>query len=76
MGRSNRVRLISAVCAVLLAGGGLAARAFAQEPLSLTVSPGKLAMLVGDTHMFRAVGKDGSMRHNVRWSISPGTSAI
>lgn len=76
MGRSNRVRLISAVCAVLLAGGGLAARAFAQAPLSLTVSPGKLAMLVGDTHMFRAVGKDGSMRHNVRWSISPEHAAI
>jgi hypothetical protein len=32
-------------------------------------------MLVGDTHTFRAVGKDGRPRHNVRWSVSPDHAA-
>jgi hypothetical protein len=32
-------------------------------------------MLVGDTRTFRAVGKDGRIRHNVRWSVSPADAA-
>jgi len=32
-------------------------------------------MLVGESHTFRAVGKDGRMRHNVRWSLSPDQAA-
>jgi hypothetical protein len=32
-------------------------------------------MLVGDTRTFRAVGKDGRLRHNVRWGISPEHAA-
>jgi hypothetical protein len=71
----NQARLNRVVCALLLTSSLLAASAFAQDPLPLTVSPGKLAMLVGDTHTFRAVGKDGRMRHNVRWSISPEHAA-
>ena len=33
-------------------------------------------MLLGETRSFRAVGKDGRMRHNVRWSISPEHAAM
>ena len=61
--------------AALLATGALAIAAFAQNPAALTVSPGKATMLVGDTRTFRAVGKDGRVRHNVRWSISPEQAA-
>lgn len=32
-------------------------------------------MLVGDTRTFRAVGKDGRIRHNVAWAISPPGAA-
>lgn len=32
-------------------------------------------MLIDDTRSFRAVGRDGRMRHNVRWSISPEHAA-
>jgi len=32
-------------------------------------------MLVGETRTFRAVGKDGRIRHNVRWQISPQNAA-
>jgi hypothetical protein len=49
----------------------LVAGVSAQEMASLSVSPAKATMLVGDTRTFRAVGKDGRLRHNVRWSISP-----
>jgi hypothetical protein len=39
------------------------------------VSPDKATMLVGEAHTFRAVGKDGRIRHNVRWGISPQHAA-
>jgi len=47
----------------------------AQAPPTLTVSPNKATMLVGETRTFRAVGKDGRIRHNVRWEISPSYAA-
>jgi|SRR6202522_2392893 hypothetical protein len=53
----------------------VAGLAFAQEPPALLVVPSKATMLVGDTHTFRAVGKDGRIQHNVQWSISPDGAA-
>lgn len=47
----------------------------AQAPATLTVSPNKATMLVGETRTFRAVGKDGRIRPNVRWEISPTYAA-
>jgi hypothetical protein len=47
----------------------------AQELPALSISPGKVTMLQGETRTFRAVGKDGRIRHNVRWSISPEHAA-
>lgn len=47
----------------------------AQAPATLTVSPNKATMLVGETRTFRAVGKDGRIRPNVRWEISPSYAA-
>jgi hypothetical protein len=47
----------------------------AQDPPSLSVVPTKATMLVGESHTFRAVGKDGRLRHNVRWSVSPEHAA-
>jgi hypothetical protein len=47
----------------------------AQEIPALSVSPGKVTMLQGETRTFRAVGKDGRIRHNVRWSVSPAHGA-
>ncbi|HEV2467878.1 MAG TPA: hypothetical protein VGS78_01685 [Candidatus Sulfotelmatobacter sp.] len=47
----------------------------AQVPATLTVSPNKATMLVGETRTFRAVGKDGRIRPNVRWEISPSYAA-
>lgn len=47
----------------------------AQAPAPLTVSPNKATMLVGETRTFRAVGKDGRIRPNVRWEISPSYAA-
>lgn len=64
-----------AACLALLTSGLLAGRSFAQDPPALAVSPGKATMLVGETHTFRAVGKDGRMRHNVRWNVSPEQAA-
>ena len=49
--------------------------ASAQEPPAIAVSPSKATMLVGDAHTFRAVGKDGRLRHNVRWAVSPERAA-
>ena len=42
---------------------------------ALSVSPSKVSMLVGETRAFRAVGKDGRLRHNVSWSVSPSHAA-
>jgi len=53
--------------AVSIIGGLL----FAQDLPTLTISPAKATMLIGDTRTFRAVGKDGRIRHDVRWSVSP-----
>src|SRR4030088_3063936 len=47
----------------------------AQDSPALSVVPSKGTMLVGETHTFRAVGKDGRLRHNVRWNISPEHAA-
>jgi len=43
----------------------------AQNMPPLSVSPSKVSMLVGETRDFRAVGKDGRIRHNVAWSVTP-----
>jgi hypothetical protein len=67
--------LTRASCIVVLAVAGLSARAFAQNPPALVISPEKASMIVGETRTFRAVGKDGRIRHNVRWSISPDSAA-
>jgi hypothetical protein len=48
---------------------------FAQDAPALSVVPTKATMLVGETHTFRAVGKDGRLRHNVRWVVSPEHAA-
>lgn len=47
----------------------------AQNPPALSVSPNKATMLVGETRTFRAVGKDGRIRHNLHWGISPEHAA-
>ena len=64
-----------AACMIVLLSSMAAAPGFAQSPAALTISPDKATMLVGETHTFRAVGKDGRMRHNVRWGISPEHAA-
>jgi hypothetical protein len=48
---------------------------FAQDAPALSVVPTKATMLVGETRTFRAVGKDGRLRHNVRWNVSPEHAA-
>jgi hypothetical protein len=67
---------------LLITGLVLTAVTFVSPPLSvaqnmpaLSVSPSKASMLVGETHEFRAVGKDGRIRHNVRWNIAPAYAA-
>jgi hypothetical protein len=52
--------------------GGLA---LSQNAPALLVVPSKATMLVGETREFRAVAKDGRIRHNVQWSISPESAA-
>ena len=47
----------------------------AQDVPALSVVPTKATMLVGETRTFRAVGKDGRLRHNVRWGVSPEQAA-
>ena len=46
-----------------------------QNVAPLTVSPSKATINPGRTQVFRAVGNDGRIRHNVRWSISPAYAA-
>ncbi len=43
----------------------------AQNPHDLEVVPANATMLVGESRTFRAVGRDGRIRHDVRWSVSP-----
>jgi len=57
--------------AILITVSTLSASGSAQEVPALSISPGKVTMLQGETRSFRAVGKDGKIRHNVRWSVSP-----
>jgi len=64
-----------AACMIVLLFSVASAPGFAQSPAALTISPDKATMPVGETHSFRAVGKDGRMRHNVRWGISPEHAA-
>lgn len=47
----------------------------AQDTPALLVVPSKATLVVGETRTFRAVGKDGRIQHNVRWSMSPDHSA-
>jgi len=61
----------TSLCAVGMFGG----LSLAQDQPALTISPAKATMLVGDSRTFRAVGKDGRMRHPVRWSVSPEGAA-
>lgn len=46
-----------------------------QDVPALAVSPGKVNLRVGESHVFHAVGKDGRIRHHVRWSITPEPAA-
>jgi hypothetical protein len=62
---------LCAVCTVILVASMIEGWLFAQDPPALLVSPANVTMLIGDTHTFRAVGKDGRMRHPVRWRVSP-----
>ena len=69
MARIEQLTLIVVITfSTLLASG-------AQGIPALSISPAKVTMLPGETRTFRAVGKDGRIRHNVRWSISPGHAA-
>jgi len=61
--------------AALIVAIALGAAGSAQQIPALSISPGKATMMPGETRTFRAVGKDGRMRHQVRWSISPERAA-
>jgi hypothetical protein len=62
--------------AALVLASVLASLASAQNMPTLTISPAKVTMLVGETRTFRAVGKDGRTRHNVHWSISSAQAEL
>jgi hypothetical protein len=47
----------------------------AQDAPALSVVPTKATMLVGETRTFRAVGRDGRLRRNVHWRVSPEQAA-
>jgi len=47
----------------------------AQDAASLLVVPSNVTMLVGETHTFRAVGRDGRMLQNIHWTVSPESAA-
>jgi hypothetical protein len=64
--------VVLALVAFSINGTGLV---FAQDAPALSVVPTKATMLVGETRTFRAVGKDGRSRHNVRWGVSPEHAA-
>ena len=67
-------RVTGAVVLVLLAFT-TSRMVLAQAAPALSVVPTNATMLVGETRAFRAVGKNGRLRHNVRWSISPEHAA-
>ncbi len=60
---------------IVVLAGMMSLCASAQTPQSMTVSPDQATMLAGETRIFHAVGKDGRVRHNVRWGISPQNAA-
>jgi len=60
---------------LLISVGTVFTAGAAQEIPALSISPGSVTMLQGEARTFRAVGKDGRVRHNVRWSISPESAA-
>lgn len=49
--------------------------AFAEQPPALLVVPSHATMLVGEDRTFRAVGQNGRIQHNVRWSVFPADAA-
>lgn len=63
-------RMIYAASIACLAVAMIGRLAFAQGSNAILVVPSKITMLVGETHTFRAVGKDGRMLRNVSWSLS------
>lgn len=66
----------AAVLALLMLNASMIVRlVLAQDLPALSVVPSKATMLVGETHTFRSVGKDGRLRHNVRWSMFPEHAA-
>ncbi|MFZ0296920.1 MAG: hypothetical protein WAM13_01095 [Candidatus Sulfotelmatobacter sp.] len=66
----------AAVLALLACGIGRTGRVVAaQDAPALSVVPTKATMLVGETRTFRAVGEDGRLRHDVRWTVSPEQAA-
>src|ERR1700682_4517967 len=65
----------AAVLALLAFSMSMTGWVLAQDSPALSVVPSKATMLIGETHTFRAVGKDGRLRHNVRWSVSPDHAA-
>jgi hypothetical protein len=68
-------KVYAAVLALLAFSMSITRWVLAQDSPALTVVPSKATMLIGETHTFRAVGKDGRLRHNVRWSVSPQHAA-
>ena len=47
----------------------------AQNIPVVLVVPSKVTMVIGETHTFRAVDRDGRMLHDVRWSVTPEQAA-
>jgi hypothetical protein len=70
-----RVTCATVLALLALSVGMTGGLVFAQDAPALSVAPTKATMLVGETHTFRAVGKDGRLQHNVRWNISPEHAA-
>ena len=66
----------TAVLALLALSMSIISRlVFAQDSPALSVVPSQATIWVGETHAFRAVGKDGRLRRNLRWNISPEHAA-
>jgi hypothetical protein len=70
-----RVTCATVLALLVLSMSMIGRLVFAQDLPALSVVPSKATMLVGEAHTFRAVGKDGRLRHNVRWNISPERAA-
>ena len=48
----------------------------AQNLPVLVISPSAATLTVGDSRAFRAVGRDGRMRRDVQWNVSPQTAVV